>query len=98
MRPANPLADAAQVLLDRLRDGRAAGRGSGGDGRAGPRSPREAAARSIRLAGHRVGAARRGATTSPPGSATAGSSSSISTPTTGWSPAASAALANRTAP
>ena len=37
-------------------------------------------------------------TTIPAGSATAGSSSSISRPMTGWRPAASAALTNRTAP
>ena len=95
MRPALGLADPPVVLLAdlavagqpgaiRARAGRTALQDAGGSGTTGARRPGFHA----RLAG----------TTIPPGSATAASTSSISIPMTGCSPAASAAAENRTAP
>ena len=95
MRPALALADAAQVLLDhrrwpgrRARVGRGrAGRPSTGLDLGGPaaaRRPRRQAARRARPR--------------PPGSGAAGSTSSISIPMTGRTPAATAAVVNRTTP
>ena len=99
VRAADPLADPAQVLLDRLAMAGQPGAGRAGPDAAGPRSRSAGSG----LAGSGAPAAARPAAggrgmTIPSGSATAGSSSSISSPTTGWSPAASAALTNRTAP
>ena len=75
--PRIALADPAQVLLDRRRDGRAAGHATGAGGRAGPRSRRAAGVAGRPGAGRRattphVGrsatAVRRGGTTIPSGS------------------------------
>ena len=95
VRPALARADAAQVLLD---DRPVAGQP--GPRRARPcreslhhepRAPRQPPGRA-------PGSRRRGGTTTPPGSGTAESSSSISIPMTGWTPAAIAAVAKRTTP
>ena len=101
-RTARPGTDAAQVLLDRIAmtgEAGAFGAGTGGpavlDGRLQVRPV--APGRDRRGSGRRR-RRRRGGTTMPAGSATAGSSSSISAPMTGCRPASSAAVVNRTEP
>ena len=103
MRTADPLADPAQVLLDRWPV-----TGQPGAGGSRPRRPALGRIEGRVLArGAETGdpsalcprrRGRRAGMTMPDGSATTGSSNSISRPTTGWSPTASAALTKRTAP
>ncbi len=95
MRATLPVADPAQVLLDRVAITREAGTVGAGAGRE-PRMDRLQVPGRGRSPGP-PGPTGAG-TTTPAGSGTSGSSSSISAPTTAWTPAASAADTNRTTP
>src|SRR6476659_8305959 len=95
MRSAHSLADPAQVLLDRRP---VTGQPGAGGSRPGGPALGRIDGRPGSPAGCPRRRGRRGGMTMPDGSATTGSSNSISRPTTGWIPTASAALTKRTAP